>query len=425
MPYTLISMIGTGMYRTPKNPEGYTKTDYSFGGGRHFETRLFMQALLECKYKDINQIILLGTDTSSWDCLVDKDNDDRDETIELWSDLVDQCESSEPKTQPKGVSRENLDRLQIYLSERFSMEVLIKDHTHLVDNNTSKDLFDCYTSIADQVRKENNILFDITHGFRSMPVLLYQSLQYSLSKSMNRSVSIVYGELDLIDKSKGYARDLSEYWIYSELSIALSIFKTKLDGFKLAELINPYWSAGSKAIKRFSNIVQTNFALQIMDVLHQLKNSLDRYPENAPGWLAQIKPLIEEICELVDETSMAKTLYNYSIFLYEHQLNVQAVITLQVAVESAIIEKYEDPKLLGDYASWVGYGKTKLNMLKSYNHKDLGKPLTDLESFRNQIAHGGGKNRNEEFPEVANITNIYKNAKKGFENLIEELFTEK
>ncbi len=67
MPYTLISMIGTGMYKTLKDFEGYKKTDYSFGGGKHFNTRLFMQALLECKYKDINQIILLGTDTSSWD----------------------------------------------------------------------------------------------------------------------------------------------------------------------------------------------------------------------------------------------------------------------------------------------------------------------------------------------------------------------
>ena len=34
-----------------------------------------MQALLEGKYKNINQIIILGTNTSSWDCLIDKDND--------------------------------------------------------------------------------------------------------------------------------------------------------------------------------------------------------------------------------------------------------------------------------------------------------------------------------------------------------------
>ena len=421
MPYTLISMIGTGMYKTLKDFEGYKKTDYSFGGGKHFNTRLFMQALLECKYKDINQIILLGTDTSSWDCLIDTDNDVRDETIELWNDLFDQCESLMPKTQPKGVSRKNLDRLQKYLSERFSMEVLIKEHTHLVDNNTSKDLFDCYTSITDQVREENNILFDITHGFRSMPVLLYQSLQYSLSKATNRSVNIVYGELDLIDIAKGYARDLSEYWTYSELSIALSVFKTKLDGFKLAELIEPYWSSGSKAIRRLSEIVQTNFALQIEEVARQLKNSLDRYPENAPGWLAQIKPLIKEICELVDRTSIAQTLYNYSIFLYKHNLNVQAIITLQVAVESAIVEKYGSLGLIGNYDWWMDSGDKKLKEIKRENKKNIKEPLDELESLRNQVAHGGGMSRNENFPKAENLIKIYKHAKRGFENLVEEL----
>lgn len=421
MPYTLISMIGTGMYKNSKDFEGYTETDYTFDGGRHFKTRLFMQALLECKYKDINQIILLGTDTSSWDCLVDKDNDERDETIGLWSDLFDQCESKEKGIQPKGVTRKNLDRLQKYLSERFSMEVLIKEHTHLVDNDTSKDLFDCYTSVAKQVQKENDILFDITHGFRSMPVLLYQSLQYSLSKTSNHSVNIVYGELDLTDKSKAYVRDLSEYWTYTELSNALNVFKNKLDGFKLAELVEPYWSAGGKAIKRLSEIVQTNFALQIEEVSRQLKNALDRYPDDAPGWLSQIRPVMEDICKIIDEKSMSKTLYNYSIFLYEHHLNVQAVITLQVAVESAIVEKYASSERLGDYDWWSDYGRDHLKKLKEKDNKNLRSPLNNLERFRNQIAHGGGKSKSSDFPHAANIPNIYESGKRGVENLFKKL----
>lgn len=420
MPYTLISMIGTGMYKS-NGSEGYKETDYSFDGRKHFKTRLFMQALLECKYKNINQIIILGTDTSSWDCLVDKDNDDRDETIALWSDLVDQCESKEEGMQPNGVTRENLNRLQKYLSERFSLEVLIKEHTHLVDNNTSKELFDCYTDVTSLVRKENDILFDITHGFRSMPVLLYQALQYSLSKSTTRSVNIVYGELDLSDKSKAYVRDLSDYWTYSELSIALNVFKNKLDGFKLAELVEPYWSAGSKAIKRLSEIVQTNFALQIVEVARQLKNSLNQYPENAPAWMEQIKSPLEEICKLVDKESMARTLYNYSIFLYEHQLNVQAVITMQVAVEACVVEKFGTSDKLGDYDWWRNDGKPELNKIKWSDKKKVGQALTNLEVFRNQIAHGGGKNKNGNYPFAANIPSIYKSGKTGIEQLFQIL----
>jgi CRISPR-associated Csx2 family protein len=414
-------MLGTGMYKTKTNFEGYEETDYTFENGKHFKTRLFMQALLECKYKEINQLIILGTDTSSWDCLIDKDNDNRDEIIELWSNLFDQCESKEVGESPKGVSRDNLDSLEKYLSERFSIEVLIKEHTHLIDNNTAKELFECYTEATNLVKKGNDILFDITHGFRSMPVLLYQSLQYSLSQTGNRSLDIVYGELFINDKSKGHVRNLSNYWNYSELSIALNVFNTKLDGFKLAELIEPYWSLGSKAIKRFSEIVQTNFSLQICDVIPQIRNALDKYPKDAPKWLESIKPVLEKICKLVDNNSIAKTLYNYSVFFFEHKLNVQAIITLQVAVETSIVEKFGKPDYIGDYNWWHDKGHDYLDNLKSENFKELRIPLSNLEGFRNQVAHGGGKNRGGNSPSAASIPSIYKDGKRGVENLFKIL----
>lgn len=421
MSYTLISMVGTGMYKSDKNFEGYLETDYTLGENMHFKSRLFMQALIECKYKDIDQLVLLGTDTSSWDALVDKDNDERDETIELWSDLFDQCESKERGVSPVGVSRENLDRLEKYLSERFGIAVAIKTHTQKIDGGTVEKLFNCYAGITSIVKKDNDILFDITHGFRSMPVLLYQSLQYSLSQDANRAVEIVYGELDMHDRSKGYARDLSGYWMYSELSIALNVFNSKLDGFKLAELVKQYWSAGSKAIKRFSEIVQTNFALQIIDVVKQIKNALEKYPKDAPSWLENVKPTLNAVCNLVDEKSSAKTLRNYSQFLYNHNLNVQAVITLQVAVETSIVEKFGTEENIGDYDWWQKEGKNRLYSLKGGNWKELCKPLTELEVFRNQIAHGGGKRKEGKFPNAASIKSIYNSGIRGIKKLFEAL----
>lgn len=417
MAYTLISMIGTGMYKTSKDFEGYVETNYFFKEN-YFKTRLFMQAIVQKPYKPIDQIILLGTDTSSWDCLVDKDNDERDETIELWDSLFDQCEKS-----PDGVSEENRARLEKYLSERFNSEVVILCHTQNIDENTLEALFDYYTEVANKVRKGNDILFDITHGFRSMPVLLYQSLQYSLTQE-NRKVEIIYGELDINDKSKGCARDLSKYWSYSELTSALNVFKSKLDGFKLAELIKPYWEKGSKAIKELSEIVQTNFAFQIEEVCRQIKNALDKFPTDAPKYLHSIKTFLKEICNLVDEESTSKTLFKYSQFLYSHNLNVQSIITLQITVEAAIIEKYANSTYFGDYDWWKEQGKGFLDTLKRDHGKEIKEPLNNLEYFRNQIAHGGGKNDKGNFPHAANIPNIYESGKKGVEKLFKILKSE-
>lgn len=431
MAYTLISMLGTGMYKTTENYEGYIETEYYLENGLHKQTRLFMQALLECKYKDINQIIILGTDTSSWDCLVDKDKDERDETIALWSDLFDQCESKQKESQPSGVTRENLDRLEKYLAERFNVEVFIREHTHKIDNNTAAKIFECYSGIAKLCKKGNSILFDITHGFRSMPVLLYQSLQYSLSQQTNQLVEIVYGELDLNNKKKGYIRNLSNYWNFSELTNALSIFNEKLDGFKLSEILSPYWSKGSKAIKSLSEIVQTNFALQIIEVIKQIKNALAAYPKNSPEWLLPVKSSLEKIAKL-EAPTVSVTLYNYSLFLNEHKLNVQAVITLQVTVEAIIVEKFGSPEQYGDYEWWKNTGKEKLKQYKFPNGKttktkhsdewkNIGNPLTNLEAFRNQIAHGGGKNKEGNYPHAANIPAIYESGKRGVENLFDLL----
>ena len=414
MAYTLISMIGTG--KAPGNPNGYVETDYDFGNGKHFTTRLFMQAVLQSR-KDIDQIILLGTDTSSWESLVDV-NDGNKETENLWYSLAEKTE---------GKDKDILGKLSEYLTKRFNQEVIIDFHTHKVDDSTSEELFNCYTGITKRVKSNNNILFDITHGFRSMPILLYQSLQYSLSKACNRDVEIIYGELDHSDNDKsiqkGYARSLSSYWNYSEFSNALDVFESKLDGFRLAELISSTWEKGSKAIKRLSEIVQTNFALQIFDVARQIKNALDVYPENAPNYLLRVKEMLNSIVKLIDESNKALSLVSYSEFLYHKKLNVQAVITLQIAVEAAIVAKYgKEEDCLGDYDWWQDYGRKQLYDLKGNNWKAIGSPLKNLESVRNQIAHGGYKNSETGgFPNAANIPNIYESGKRGVENLFKEL----
>ena len=428
MAYTLISMLGTGS-KTEKNKDGYQITDYSFPNGQHFITRLFMQAVFQSR-KDINQIILLGTDTSSWDYLVDAVNDTRDETVLLWNDLFDQCESLVKGKEPLGVTKENLDRLEKYLTERFGIEVIIEDHTHKVDDSTSEELFNCYTGITKRVKSNNNILFDITHGFRSMPVLLYQSLQYSLSKASNRDVEIIYGELDQSknDKDKaikyGYARSLSSYWNYSELSNALDVFESKLDGFRLADLIEKDWKLGSVAICRFSEIVLTNFALHIFEIATQMKTAISSYPANAQKWHSRIRTMFEEVSSFIDANDKPRTLYKYSNFLYEKHLIVQAIITLQIAVEAAIAKYLKVEHKLGDYKWWNKEGSAVLYELK--DEKNFKQDLDKLNDFRNQVAHGGGKDKNGGFKtDIKKISEryseVYRHGKRGVENLFKEL----
>lgn len=399
MSYTLISFIGTGMYKD----DGYEKAKYIFPDKKEIETSIFIKALLKTKYRDFSKIVLLGTTTSGWDMFLEDD-------IDFWSEIKEKRENNL-------LSDEDFYRIQIYIQNKLEVPVVIKYHIEKIDSDTSLDIFNTYSSIIPEITDEN-ILFDITHGFRSMPILLYQALQFAINQNQKiKNVELVYGEL----RGKGkpaYVRDLSNYWRYSQISDALNVFKTKLDGYKLAELIENDWLEGSKVIKRLSDIVQTNFSLQIIEVSKQINNSLKKYPTNAPNWLEDVKLFLEEILNCVTSNFMYTSLKNYAEFLFERKLNVQAIITLQVAVETYIAEKNGCADKIGDYDWWQSSGRTLLNKIKKSDWKNIGNPLTNLEGFRNQIAHGGGTNKDGNFPQASNIPSIYKSGLRGTENLI-------
>lgn len=403
MSYTLISLVGTGMYK-----DGYRQTEYVFPDGKKITTHIFLKALLEARYRKISKIILVGTVTSGWDMLIDVDDD-------LW---VTVCEAKEKRE----ISDELIKKVELYLSEKLNIPVVIKYHTDKIDNSSTPEIFDLYSSIIPEINDEN-ILFDITHSFRSMPVLLYQALQFSASQNSKiKNIEIVYGEY--IEKEKlSYVRDLSSYWKYSQISDALYVFSQKLDGFRLADLIQDEWESGSKAIRRLSEIVQTDFCLQIAEVAAQIRNSVKKYPENAPEWLGKVRDVLLKILKVVgnENKKMSECLFDFSKLLYERKLNVQAVICLQVTVEAKICENEGHCEEVGNYNWWQDNGKKALNKIKSGNWKDIGNPLTNLEHFRNQIAHGGAKMSNGSFPHAANIPSIYESGLRGVENLFKEL----
>lgn len=403
MKTTLISFVGTGMYK-----DGYRQTDYVFPDGKKIGTHIFLNALLSAKYRNFSKIILAGTVTSGWDMLVDVDDS-------LWEKVLEAKENG-------GVSATLLKEVEKYLSEKLNLPVIIKCHTDKIDDDSSEEIFDLYSSIVPEITDEN-ILLDITHSFRSMPVLLYQALQFSVSQNPKiRNVEIVYGEYKPEEKIS-YVRDLSSYWKYSQVSDALNVFEQKLDGFRFANLIQDEWEAGSKAIRRISEIIQSNFCLQIAEAARQARNALKKYPENAPAWLSKVRNALEKILGTLgsEDLPLSETLLNFSKFLRARNLNVQAVICLQVAVESRICEGENLAEKIGDYDWWQQNGRKILNDIKGGDWKEIGNPLTNLEIFRNQIAHGGGRNKEGNFPNAANIPNIYESGRRGAENLFKQV----
>lgn len=408
MPYTLISSVGTGMYKDKK----YQETTYVFPDGKSFQTRLFLESLIRCKYRDINTLILVGTETSSWDALIDDSIDEQ-----LWLCVYE-------KVSTEGIKPTDalIPEIAKHISARFDgIKVILKVHTPRIDSDTTEQIFQTYNSLVPEIEKGNDILFDITHGFRSMPILLYQALQYSVSQNENiNQVELVYGEYNPTSKNSA-VRNLSSYWRYSQITDAISIFKNKLDGTRLASLIKNDYDKVAKTITAITEIVQTNFSLQIIDVIARINNLNLDGQDDAPFWFKDIGTFLLDIKKLKSK-SKARTLYNYAEFLFEKKMNVQALIALELSVETAFAEKYGDETAVGNYEWWRDF-KTKMpgrseslkeKVINSFaidekQKKEMRHHLIILEIRRNSSAHGGARDRNSDgAPSAANIPNIFK-----------------
>ena len=407
--YTLISCIGAGMY-----DGGYRQTKYQFPTGKEYTTRLFLEAILKTGYRRIEKVILVGTSTSSWDVLIPDPSGEKN--IDLWEAVLRECEDRK-----NGISDEAIAELEAKLPEwydgiRFKLAV----HSHELTPENVEKIFSTYIDIPNEFVGGTDILFDITHGFRSMPILLFQSLQLNSQKIEGRNVELIYGEY--IPKEEiSYVRDLSQYWAYYEISSAIKLFDEKLDGRLLAAKMKGEWESGAKAILRLSEIVENNLSLEVPEALKQLKNVLNDFSEDGkPQWLIDVKNGINGIYKKLsidqnDKYPISKVIWRYSQLLRDKKLITQAVIALQITAETVITEATDNTKI-GDYKWFRENGSRRLKDMQSKN-----RPLGWLENFRNQIAHGGGKNHEGNILRSSNIDSELKSADKAIRKLFDGL----
>lgn len=407
--YSLITALGVGVYH-----DGYQKTAYKFDGiEKPITANLFFKAILQSKKYNIEKIIIIGTRTSAWDILAEDI-----ENADLWAKLLElrQCPGGSKDT--LGISNKMLEELQTALSEHYRLPVFLIAHTPVIENSTISTLFNDYMEAINHASETEDVILDITHGFRSMPIFMYQSLLFKFSHRPERNIKIIYGEY-ISEKQISEVRDLSAYWELSQITESKNLFFTQLSGKLLAEKLSGSWESCAKCIRVFSDIVENNYALQIPVILSQIENVLKK-PHETPFWANDIEAFLQKFKERISAPALHETLYKYSLFLAERKLYVQAVIALQISIETKIITVIsgEETDDIGDYDKWQGkddeqsegYRKKYLTIRKNFPAR---KQLIRLENLRNQIAHGGSKSRGMKgVPQAANTKAIFESAQK-------------
>ncbi len=347
MARVLISFLGTGKMKDGDNAKGeYESANYQIDG-EDYSAKFIAEALT--KAYGIEKVILIGTIKSMWDEVYATfaDDDLGDEYKKLQK--IRQCVSHESELILKGVDNETGVEIEVpkevienVLPGSDSKVVFIKYGLNEaeVDDNISKLL-----GIEAFLNENDKIYFDITHGFRSLPMVLMNCIIY-LQNVSNKKITIekiTYGNLD-VSGELGYAPviDLSKLLNLSDWINGAYAFKEFGKGYQIAKLLgyNPEKDATKKdargkSIKDFSDVMGSDFLSGIkqqVDVLQAARNS-----EYSPVAKILVPSVLEEyLHKFSRESSNCKFQYEIAKWHYEHKNYSSATMDILEALLSKV-----------------------------------------------------------------------------------------
>lgn len=109
------------------------------------------------------------------------------------------------------------------------------------DGRNEAELWEIFTAVADAVEEEDRVIFDITHGFRSLPFLSFLAAAYLRAVKRVKLEAILYGAFEARDKSAQQARapvfDLTRFVTLLDWLTAADHFVRFGDANELATLL--------------------------------------------------------------------------------------------------------------------------------------------------------------------------------------------
>ena len=387
---TLISFIGKGQVpqeAKDANEYYYRKTIYDFGGGVTHETTCFPDAIRLSGKFEFDEVRLIGTWTSSWSTLLESDCDSE----ELWLKLREKEEKNLPLCgEDEKLLRNTLEKLwgkkvSLYLNEQ-----------ELREDNCEELLYRYMGILLDS---GSDILLDITHGYRWMPILLTSVLQLPDSyngSGTGQSIEILYGELG---GKVSPVRKLDILIKGQKISEAVALFFQKFEAEPLAKLLAPYWEKGAKAIKKLGINIQGNYFLPLLTDLanddfapgmpvEQLKNALKDFEKDSqPAWVIHIHRELEKIYKKLSVPSAPQRFLNLAELLAESRHYGQSILLVCLAAEQILIETMGCRKHPG-YAG-IKYLDAVVFKQDQGKYSPYISCFNEIKNLRNRIAHGG------------------------------------
>jgi len=293
------------------------------------------------------------------------------------------------------------------------------------DGNSTDEIWEIFSQVYEQIELNDEIYFDVTHAFRSIPMLFIVLINYAKLMKNITVAGIYYGafEAKILKEKDLEGKDVfsSPIWdlkSFSELqdwTNAVDAFINFGNGDRVANLLDNtkiisnqilaltrnkttvrgkeiYEGETHIALKELLSRTKTNFA-PLTPLLQKIDERLAKYGKNnIENCLYEVDWCIDNNMIQQATTLLLETVITYCVLLEGHNYMDETHRNIVNSCFKIIKKKLQE-------SDWIGYPKDNPALTKQYLNnpkiKDLSNIMMDLTAHRNDFNHAGFKSTNK------------------------------
>lgn len=386
MAKVLISFVGSGPLinkganSSLMSAREYRKATYHLGDENLGEYPFMAAALSD--YYDIEKIILIGTVHSMWEEVYRYYQEKKCQVIDeqVYCDIAEYCENA---TSESELSVPHIDQVELSLGANAHI-ALIKYGVNEAEIN---DNINIVLKLHELLATGDELIVDVTHSFRSLPILVMNLLLYINNVSTkNIKISHIYYGMIEMSREYGYAPivDLMKVMELNKWIMGANSFKEYGNAYQISALLKGVDTDASTRLKHFSDVMNLNHLFAISQETQSVKTVLKK---NIPSQLAEmiVKPVIKDFVKNFQKIDDDPAMFQLKLaeWQYKHMNYASALISLQESIltYACMVTKHncEDK----DDRNQVKDQIFKKNPLP----EDLKKVYSEITAMRNVVAH--------------------------------------
>ncbi|WP_414584924.1 TIGR02221 family CRISPR-associated protein [Scytonema sp. PCC 10023] len=281
---------------------------------------------------------------------------------------------------PKGASEPNWDALKNRLDKRVKLQPI----KNIPEQNSPSDIWWIFQQVTNCLEHGDSVIFDITHSFRSVPVVALIAVSYlRVVRSVNIE-GLLYGAFEAKNKvtNETPTFDLLPIVSLLEWTTATDQFIKTGNGQALASLLHSSNSKTENLARSIDGIAQGLQLLRPMDVMQEAANLPQHIADAAPIISQSVPPfvsLLERVKKDYCDFGLANPI--------DYQKNAQASLLRQLEMVEWYAAKGQTVQALSMAREWLP------SLLCYYFNLD---PLDKENREEMELLLNGGKIKDKE-----------------------------